>query len=103
MSYQRFVLFSEKNAALGEYHGHDGTCAINLDEIKDEIDGHLLCIGDESYINYLLDTIIHEDTHKFISESIDDQETFNEQDERIFMVIRDWVHYGKLTSIIGYD
>ena len=99
----RFNLDSEKNAPLGSFNTHDGTITINLDEIAYTISEHTYCNHEANIIATLIDVIIHEELHKNISEAQDNQETFNEQDERVYMVIRDWVEYNKAKSIVNFD
>ena len=98
-----FALHSEKNAPCGEYFTQDGTIHINLDEITTETDDNSYCNFEECLISTIKDIIEHEETHKAISEATLETDTFNEQDERIFMVIRDWIYRDKLTSITSYD
>ena len=98
-----FALHSEKNAPCGEFFPHDGSIHVNLDEITEMIDEDALCNFEECLIASIKDIIEHEETHKAISESTLETDTFNEQDERIFMVIRDWLYRNKMTTITSYD
>ena len=104
MGYQLFSVHSEKDAPLGEYMNHDGTVKINLDEIWDQVEHECYSHREDVLIHTIIDIIIHEDNHKAIAEAQDDTfESFNEQDERIFRLISDWIEFGKATSVIQYD
>lgn len=103
MSYQQFIINSEKGAPLGEYISHDGTVRINLDEHWDYISDTFYSRTEGGLIELLLDTLIHEDNHKAISEAEYPDESFNEQQERVMRCIQDWVERGKMTAIVEYD
>jgi len=101
--YIRFNLCSEKNAPKGSFNTHDGTIVINLDEIYYIVETENFCYIEENLIAELIDVLLHEELHKRISESSDDQDTFNEQDERVFRIINDWVYFDRKKSITDYD
>jgi len=100
--YTHLELFSPKDAPRGEFFPHDGSIHINLDEITTDAREEFYCYFEEGLIASIIDILIHEELHKRISESTDD-DTFNEQDERIYMVMRDWIYCGIKKSISQYD
>lgn len=105
MGYQMFSVNSEKNAPMGEYMSHDGTVKINLDEIWDQVEHDCFSHREDVLMHTVIDIIVHEDNHKAFAEAQSDNttESFNEQDERIFRLISDWIEFEKMTSVIQYD
>lgn len=105
MTYQHFAVISEKDAPSAEYESHDGTVKINLDVIWDQTKDYFYShVRTDIALFNIIDAIIHEDNHKAIAEAHDPNiESFNEQDERIFRCVSDWIEFDKKISIVQYD
>lgn len=98
MSHIHFETVSPKNSGLGYFNTYDGTITINLDELTDECDSTSFCNSENVIIAKLIDVLIHEELHKRFDEAGDeDHEVLNEQDERIFKIIRDYIERDKLS------
>jgi len=97
MSYVHFEVISPKNAGIGYFSTYDGTITINLDELVEDCDSTSFCNSEGVIIAKLIDVLIHEELHKRFDEAGDENhEVLNEQDERIFKIIRDHTERNKL-------
>lgn len=103
MGYQQFVLNSEKGAPLAEYISHDGTVRINLDEHWNLIEDSYYGRRENALIEMIIDSLVHEDNHKAISEAEGPEESINEIQERVMRLIDDWIEFGKMRSLVQYD
>lgn len=102
MVHQSFVLHSEKDAPEGAYDSHSGITTFNLDEIYSMVRNTYKCNRELGLIASIIDVINHEELHKGFSESQDGQETSNNQDERIFELLSDWVELGRDKGLLNY-
>lgn len=97
-SYMSFTTQSPKFAPMGFFSPSDGMITINLDEITNSVQDQCFCNSENVLIETIIDVILHEELHKRFDEADDTHDVINEQDERIFKVIRDWVENGKIYS-----
>ena len=93
----RFIIEENTdNNAVGYNTTYDGQTTINLFQIKSEVDAYAFCNTENLIIHRTIDVILHEIYHNLFSE-IGECDLLNEQDENIFVIIRDWNERGKLT------
>jgi len=104
MDYIRHNLWSRKDAPLADYEPIDGSIAVNLDEIWNQVKGDTYLLTEDSVIALYLECVSHELHHKWFNWGMDNPDsTFNETDERTMRMIGDWVNFGKMTKGEMYD
>lgn len=99
----RFNTYSREDATVANFSVEDGIIEINCDVITESVKSEAFCNLEELIFWNIVDALNHEWFHKLTSESLDDSETFNEQDERVMCVCRDWIQEGRKSSIVEYD
>jgi len=103
VDYVKWVINSEKNAPEGDYSDIDGVIRVCLDEITSHMSEDCYFNYENSLIAQIIEVLTHEMHHKWFVWGMAEGDTFNEQDERVFAVCRDWITNDIMRKMSYYD